>query len=193
MKILLTLALLAGLGFSPNNDAEKNINELIKVKAQDQRMKVILPEGMGRVDVNILAADGRFIHNSRVNADRNVIVPFDLSQLPDGEYKIKIKQRDGSEQRIIHQVVKEVKTPKEFPLVAYSKKLDDSSFQLTVVGLEKPGVKVEISDSFGKRLFNQVVDHPEAFSKIYRMKNKSLEGLVVRVTDQDGRSRSFLL
>lgn len=193
MKILLTLALIAGLGFSPANDTEESINELIKVKAQDQRMKVILPEGIGRVHVNILEADGRFIHTTRVNADRNVIVPFDLSQLPDGEYQIKIKQRDGSEQRIIHQVVKELKTPKQFPLVAYSKKLDDSSFQLTVVGLDKPGVRVEISDSFGKNLFNQVIDHPEAFSKIYRMENKSLDGLMVRVTDRDGRSRSFLL
>jgi hypothetical protein len=79
------------------------------------------------------------------------------------------------------------------PLVAFSRKLDDKAFQLSVVGFDQPGIRVEIADAFGRNIFDQMIDHPKAFTKVYRMKNLEVNGLSVRVTDNRGRSRSFIL
>ncbi|EKB47457.1 hypothetical protein [Cecembia lonarensis] len=195
MKTLLATALLIGLGLGSVQASDENISfsDMTMVKAQDQRLRVVLQEGIGKVRVSILDANGKYLHQSRLNADRNLIVPFDLSQLPVGEYQVKIKQRGGDEQKVIHHVVTEAKKPEFKPLVAFSRKIDDRAFELTVVGLKEPGVRVQIADVFGRQIFDYTVDHPEAFTKVYRMKNKNVEGVSVRLTDALGRTKSFVL
>lgn len=194
MKTLFVMAFLAGLGLGNVQASDENISfsEMSAVKAQGQQLRVVLQEGIGKVSVSILDENGRFLHQSRLNADRNLIVPFDLSQLPEGKYQVKIRQRSGDEQKIIHEVVSQSDVEKK-PLVAYKRKIDDRSFQLTVVGLEEPGVRVQISNIFGRNIFDHTIDHPEAFSKIYRMKHKNVDGLMVRLTDAMGRTKSFEL
>lgn len=195
MKALFAFVFLVGLSLSEVHASDENINfsEMTAVKSFDQKVRVVLQEGIGKVRVSILDENGRYLHQSRVNADRNLVVPFNLSQLPEGKYQVKIKQRGGQEQKIIHEVISKPNPIMEKPLIAFKRIIDDRSFELTVVGLKEPGLRVQIADVFGRPIFDHTVDHPEAFSKIYRMKNKDLEGVSVRLTDTLGRTRSFVL
>jgi hypothetical protein len=194
MKTLFVMAFLAGLGLGKATASDEGLSfsEMSAVKAQGQQLRVVLQEGIGKVNVSILDENGRFLHQSRLNAERNLIVPFDLSQLPEGKYKVKVRQRSGDEQKIIHEVVSQSDAEKN-PLVAFKRKLDDRSFQLTVVGLEEPGVRVQISNVFGRLIFDHTIDHAEAFTKTYRMKHKDVDGLLVRLTDSMGRTKTFEL
>ena len=191
MKTLLTLALAGILGVSNFANAS-NEKVLAEVRTKDNKVSVTLREGVGKVRLAIINMDGKKLHQQTLHVKNDLRVPYDLSELPDGEYMVLIES--NLNEPIAEKEVFTVETkssPETLPLVAYGKVIDDDSVKLTVVGLDEPGVKVQITDSRGRSLYVDNINEPEAFSRVYSFENIDLKDVFVKVTDKKGRVKNL--
>lgn len=195
MKKLLTLALAATLGVaSIANASNDGIEELSSVRSKDQKVSISLKEGLGKVKLEILDSEGHKLHQQFVKVKQDIQVPYDLSQLPAGEYKVSIESniKEPSAEKMVY-TVETNEAPAPLPLMAYGKSLDENSFRLAVIGLEEPGTKVEILDSNGRPVFSEKINQKEAFTKVYHLKNLQTKDVSLRVTDANGRTKTLFL
>ena len=195
MKKLLTLALAATLGVASfANASNEGIEELSSVRSKDKKVAISLKEGLGKVKLEILDSEGHKLHQQFVKVKEDIQVPYDLSQLPAGEYQVSIESniKEPSADKMVY-TFETKEAPAPLPLMAYGKSLDENSFRLAVIELEKPGTKVEILDSNGKAVFSEKINQEEAFTKIYHLKNMSVKDVSLRVTDATGRTKTLYL
>jgi len=191
MKKLLTLALVATLGVATlANASNEDLKTLSSVKATEKKVNITLREGLGKVRLAILNADGKKLHQQFVKVKQDVVVPYDLSQLPAGEYQVLIESNIKEPSHDMAMFSVETKESKSsYPLVAYGKSLDDDSFRLTVIGLEEPGVHVEIFDHKGKAIYSENINQPEAFTKVFHLSNLTTKDVTIKLTDTIGRTK----
>lgn len=189
MKTLLTLALALSLGANSFANPEKeSITALSNVNTKEQTVKVFLNEGLGKVKLSILNDSGKKLFQHTLKVKENLMVPYDLSNLPDGEYFVMIESKEGEmEDKAVYTV--ENKTPIELPLAAYGKSIDQNSFKLSVVGLEQPGVDVRIWHNNGKAIFTENISQEEGFTKVYHLENLNVKDVSVQLTDAKGRTK----
>ena len=193
MKILFAFVLVSAMGLGQLHASEPaaSFAEMAVVKSQDQRVTVFLQEGLGKVSISILNEEGRLLHRNSVNANENLVLPYNLSQLPEGNYKVKIRTKNATEPKVVHQFTSRSNEPMELPLIAYKTKVDNRSVKLKVAGIDEPGVRIQIVDQFDRRLFDQVIEDQEGFAKKFKFRNTNLSGLSIRVSDNNGRLRVF--
>ncbi|MCH6235085.1 DUF3244 domain-containing protein [Cognataquiflexum rubidum] len=195
MKKLLTLALAATLGVaSIANASNDGIEEMSSVRSKDKKVAISLKEGLGKVKLAVLDSDGKKLHQQYVKVKEDMQVPYDLSQLPAGEYQISIESniKEPSAEKMIY-TVETKEAPAPLPLMAYGKSIDENSFRLAVIGLEEPGTKVEILDQNGRSIFSEKIDQAEAFTKVYHLKNLNNKDVSLKVTDATGRTKTLFL
>ncbi len=80
----------------------------------------------------------------------------------------------------------------KLPLMAYGKIIDEETVNLTVIGLDEPGVDVEIRYAETNKLIHEEqIKQPEGFRKNYRLNGVSPEDVYLNVTDAKGRSKTI--
>lgn len=193
MKTLFTIAL-AGLLATSSLAAKTNedLMALSNVNTKFKNINVLLREGVGEAKIAILDESGKKLHQRKVKAaDHDVVIPYNLNKLPCGEYQVMITTEKG-------QVVYSVETfekPQpiaEYPLMAYGKLIDDETVNLSVVGLDEPGINVKVKSQKGNRIIHEeYIDQPEGFKKNYKFKGLSPEEIYFEITDAKGRSRTL--
>ncbi len=194
MKTLLTIALALSLNASSFANSEKEgITELSNVVTNEKTVNITLLEGLGKVKLSILSDSGKKLHQQLFSVKEDMKVPYNLSNLPVGNYYVLIENRNGDESDKAVYSVTTTESPAALPLVAFGKSLDQKSFRLAVVGLEEPGVKVNIIDSKGKTIFTEKINQEEGFTKVYHLKNLTVDDVWVQVTDTKGRTKNLFL
>ncbi|WP_111317232.1 T9SS type A sorting domain-containing protein [Algoriphagus chordae] len=193
MKTLLTVALASALSFSSLvANASEDLRALSSVNSNYKKINITLTEGLGNAKVSILSADGKSLSSRNVNVkNENLMVPYDLNNLPAGEYQVKI---ETDQEEVIYTVETEEKPidPADLPLMAYGKLVDDNTVSLAVVGLLSPGVDVEVlSAESGDVIYTDHVNQAEGFKKNYSFKNVSSEDIYLKVTDAQGRTKTL--
>jgi len=191
MKKILTMALIAALGLGGYaNATNENLEALTEVKNSNNKVKVILKEGLGKVRLEVLDIKGQKLHQQTVFVKNDVMVPYDLSELPVGQYQLKIEtgSKFSSPETATFDIERRL-TKDELPLVAFRKDLEHEAFKITVLGLDSPGVRVQLFDKNGKEVYEEKINQPEAFTKIYHLKNISSKEITVQLTDARGRQR----
>jgi carotenoid cleavage dioxygenase-like enzyme len=191
MKKLLTLALAATLGVATlANASNEDLKTLSSVKATEKKVSITLREGLGKVRLAILNADGKKLHQQFVKVKQDVMVPYDMSQLPAGEYQVLIESNIKEPSHDVAMFTVETKDSKsDLPLMAYGKSIDGDSFRLSVIGLEEPGVQVEIFDQKGKTIHAEKINQPEGFTKVFHLSNLTTKDVSIKVTDNIGRTK----
>ncbi|WP_026954350.1 hypothetical protein [Algoriphagus vanfongensis] len=191
MKTLFTFAL-AGLlatGALASNDNE-DLMALSDARAKFKKVNVLLKEGVGKAKVAILDQNGKILHQRRVKvSDQQVLVPYDLNDMPCGEYQVKISTED---EEVTYTVETFEKTPeiREYPLMAYGKVIDGETINLAVIGLAEPGVDVKIRyEDSDKVIYAETINHPDGFRKDYKLEGVNPEDVYLEVTDIKGRTR----
>lgn len=193
MKTLFTFALAGALSFSSlAANAADDLMALSNVKANFKKVNVLLKGGVGEAKVSLFDESGKKLHQKKVNVgEGDLIIPYNLTSLPCGEYQVKITT---DEDEVIYTVATfEHPTPiEELPLMAYGKIVDDETVNLVVIGLDEPGVQVEIrSESTNKSFHKEEITQPEGFKKNYKLKGVSPEDVYLFVTDSKGRSKTI--
>jgi hypothetical protein len=187
MKTLLTLlaALFIQLGSfaSPN---EKPLAEVTMVETFQQKFKVHLMEGVGRVNISLFNQKGKLVDKTTFKINEPTAIPFNLSQLPEGNYTVKVETK-------MEEIFFEIpsKKPVQKKLLAYTNVKNDNTVNLKVVGIEKPGVKVTFFDQAHRRITSDNIEVSGGFSKDYILKNRKLKEVYMEVKDQDGKSKVF--
>ncbi|SMD44587.1 hypothetical protein SAMN00777080_3211 [Aquiflexum balticum DSM 16537] len=188
MKKLLTLALAATLGMASfANASNEGIEEMSSVKANEKKVSIILREGLGKVRLAIFDSEGKKLHQQFLKVNNDLKVPYDFSYLPAGEYQVMIESNiNKANSEILFYTVETKEAPAPLPLKAFGRSIDDNSFKLTVVGLEEPGVNVEIFNRNGNPIFSEEIEEYGSFSKIYRLRNLNVKDISLKVTDRKG-------
>jgi hypothetical protein len=189
MKTLLALAMASAVSFSALA-ASEDLKELSEVSSTFQKINVTLKSEVGTAKISILDQAGKNLSKRKVHMkDTDVVIPFNLNSLPEGEYFVKIAT---DEEEVIYSVeTNQRPVPMEnLPLMAYGKAIDDDKVNLSVIGLTQPGVKVEIhSSDSGELIYEEFIDQPEAFKKDFSLKGVKANEIYMELTDSLGRTR----
>jgi hypothetical protein len=193
MKTLFTLALAGALSFSSlAASAAEDLMAMSSVQAKFKKVNVLLKGGLGEAKISLYNDAGKKLHQKKVKVGiDDILIPYNLTGLPCGEYQVKIA---NAEEQVVYTVATfEKPAPAaELPLMAYGKVMDDQTLNLTVIGLEEPGVNVEIRHEVtNKLLYKEKISQPEGFRKNYKLRGVLPEDVYLNVSDTKGRSKSI--
>src|SRR5690554_1988760 len=186
MKTLLISALVLGISFISSAKPDKNLTELAYVRASYEKVHVTFKEPMPKVHISILDASGDQLYRTKLKTKEPVTIPYDLSNLPAGNYQVKIERED--EIALFDVKTTEKKVLKK-PLMAYGKLKSKNTVTLLVVGLETPGVKVDLYDHRNNLLSSEYITEPEGFSKDYKIRGIDADKVRFHLKDSQGRSK----
>lgn len=193
MKILLTSAFILAISFlsfgEPRSSEEPNdetLMELTSVRTNHQKIRITFKQAMDKVYISIFNPDGDLIAKKKYRTKEPVTVPYDLSALPEGKYQVKI---ETEEEIALYDVRTVARKTFEKPLMAYGKMKDKNTVNLLVVGLEKPGVRVDIYNHFNQKINSEYIDQPEGFSKDYKFLSKNANKIYFHLRDSQGRTK----
>ncbi|SFU13486.1 hypothetical protein SAMN04489724_4234 [Algoriphagus locisalis] len=193
MKTLLTVALASALSFSSFvASASEDLRALSAVNSNFKKINVTLNEGVGKAKISIMSTDGKVLNNRNVRVKgETLMLPYNMESLPTGEYLVKIVTEDEEVTYTVE--TSEKLTPAtELPLMAYGKLIDSNTVNLSVFGLNEPGVDVEIiSSANGTVLFTDHITQEEAFRKDYTFTKTNVKDIHLKVTDSQGRSKTL--
>lgn len=197
MKTLLTFALALSLSTGTfAKEGTSNVAASSYVKTEGKTVKLSLGEDLGKVRMTIKDVNGKTLYRNTMFVKSNVIVPFNLSKLPAGNFFLEVEsmeKKDVVGTANFNVETKEPKSEMELPLMASGKIVDQNKVRLTVFGLEKPGLKVSIKDESGKLLFKETINEENGFIKYYNFKDSSAKGKVMMLEDVKGRQKTILL
>ncbi|WP_146947582.1 DUF3244 domain-containing protein [Cyclobacterium qasimii] len=183
MKTLATLLLAIGLSFS-SFALDKRLMEVSSVEIQEQRFQVKLTEAIGMVRITIIDPKGKIINRTffEITAPQNI--PFNLSEIPEGHYKVKLETKEDSQTFEIKSYRKA-----ETKLMAYAKAVDKNTFNLRVLGVADPGTIVTIFNNNHKVLMRDEILETGGFSKNYHLKHLILKQVYLKVENAEGVSK----
>lgn len=187
MKMLLTSALILGISFlSFGEPADESLMEVTSVRTNHQKVIITFKQAMDKVYISILDAQGDLLVKKKYRTKEPVTVPYNLSDLPEGNYQVKIETVD----EIAVYEIKTIERKKvEYPLMAYGKLKGRNTVNLLVVGLEKPGVQVDIYNHLHQKIKSEYIDQPEGFSKDYKFVGSGVPKVYFHLKDSQGRSK----
>lgn len=189
MNMLITFIAAVGISFSSIIQplADKGLAEITAIETQDQSFNLTIKEAVGKVWVSIFNEDGRLINRNLVRAKEPIQVPFNLSQLPAGNYTVDVASKMES---VSFDVTTKKKVEKK--LMAYAYKLNDHTVQVKVVGIENPGVKVTFFEAdTHRKISSDYVTEPAGFAKNYKLVKLDLDSVYMVIADKAGRSKVF--
>lgn len=189
MNMLITFIAAVGISFSSIIQplADKGLAEITAIETQDQSFNLTIKEAVGKVWVSIYSEDGRLINRNLVRAKKPIEVPFNLSQLPVGNYTVDVASKMES---VSFDITTKKKVEKK--LMAYAYKLNDHTVQVKVVGIAKPSVKVAFfEEETHRKVSSDYVTEPAGFAKNYKFVKMDLDKVYMVVTDADGKSKVF--
>ncbi|WP_035468358.1 hypothetical protein [Algoriphagus mannitolivorans] len=192
MKTLFTFAIASALTLSSlAANASDDLKSNSEVKANFKKVNVLLKEGVGQAKVAILDPNGKKLHQRKVNVTgQDVVIPYNLKDLPCGEYTVRIITEDEKVEYSV-ETFEKTETPAS-PLVAYAKEIEGNAINLTVVGLEEPGVEVTLRYAeSGRVMLREDIFQPAGFQKNYRLVGVSAEDVYVELKDAKGRSKTL--
>ncbi|HSJ69787.1 MAG TPA: hypothetical protein VK921_19055 [Anditalea sp.] len=190
MKTLLTFALAMSMFLTGFAEPTNELAALSNVSIHDQKAKITLLEGIGRVKVFVKDTKGKTLYCTSYKVSEDVIMPFNLEELPAGKYVIRIQTKDSS---IDYDVETTAKKAKDYGFKAHVKALDDRFVKVSLYEmLEKGGVTVKVFDSGNRLLMKEHVDGG-TFARKYEFKNLSTNGLYFIISDKKGHSQIYHL
>ncbi|WP_297334835.1 hypothetical protein [Algoriphagus sp.] len=195
MKTLFTFAL-AGL-LSTGAFASSNADDLAAnsaVKAKFKKVNVLLKEGLGKAKVMLIDKEGKILHQKKVTvSDQQIILPYDLNELPCDTYHVKIST---DKEEITYDVATfERRIPADqLPLMAYGKTIDSETVNLLIIGLEEPGVEVNVRHNVTDQIIHsEYVSQEEGFRKNYRLRGVTSDQVYFDLKDSKGRTKKVYL
>ena len=193
MKTLFTFALAGTMTLtSLASFASDDLRADSDVKANFKKVNVLLKEGVGEAKIAIYDESGKKLHQKKVKAqDQDVVIPYNLSELPCGEFTVKIESDSEEVEYKVNTFERPVHLEAS-PLTAYSKLMDRNTVQLTVIGIVEEGVKVRIREEGSNQIvYSEDLAVKDAFKKDYSLKGLEAQDVYFEVIDSRGQMKSI--
>ena len=188
MKMLLTSILTLGISiltFAGTKD--KPLKELTSVRESYQLIQGTIDEAMEKVFFSSYNDKGDMIIKRKYKVKEPITIPYNMSRLPTGDYQVKIETEN---EVAVYEVKTFSKANYKLPLMAYGTLKEQNTVTLLVVGLEKPGVTVDIYDQLGSKIGSDYIDQPEGFSKDYKFVGQEADRVYFHLKDAQGRTKN---
>ena len=192
MKTLLTFALAMSLFLTGLAEPTNELAILSKVSINEQKARITLIEGIGKVKVYVKDITGKTIYATSYKVSETVVMPFNLEKLPTGKYVIRIEAKDAS---IDYAIETQPKKAKEVltPFKANVKALDNRCVKVSLYELLTEGaVTVRVYDPTHRLIYKDKVDGGP-FARKYEFKHFMTKGLYLSITDGKGNSKTYNL
>lgn len=190
MKTILTFVMAMSMCLLGFAEPTIELAALSKVSINDQKAKITLLEGIGRVKVFVKDTKGKILYCTSYKVSETVVMPFNLEGLPVGKYVIRIQTKDSS---IDYDVETIAKKTREFGFKANVKALDDRNVKVSLYEMFDEGdIMVRIYDS-RHRLLHQEKVSGGPFARKYEFKDIATKGLYFSITDKKGYNQIYTI
>lgn len=190
MKTLFTFALAMSMFLTSFAEPTNELAALSSVSMKDQKAKITLMEGLGRVKVYVRNTNGKTLYSTSYKVSETVVMPFNLERLPVGKYVIRIQTKDSLIDYDVETIAKE-EMPEEHGFKANVKALGDRFVKVSLYEMyEEGGVTVKVFDKTHRLIFKEEVDGGP-FARKYEFKNLVNKGLYFTITDKKGNSKIY--
>ena len=140
----------------------------------------------GHMKVKILSENNTFIHEQSISYDHSVKVPFDLSNLEEGNYKFQI---DGPDMEGTQEVF--LSKMHEKDVAAFIEDMDDNKVKLTVYRENTP-VTVSLFDEDGHNYYKQQVDSDNNFVQVFDLSDVQDKNMLLVITGSKSKVSKVL-
>jgi hypothetical protein len=134
---------------------------------------------IGKVDVSISNSAGEKLFGETIQNTNGFVRPYNLAELPEGEYTVTIKDEYGkTEEKIAYSNVAVEK------FVNVKKIGDENKYLLTINSSQNDDFTILISDSDNNLIYEEAANIGGEFAKVYNLKN--LKNFSIQVMDASG-------
>ncbi|KEO72426.1 DUF3244 domain-containing protein [Anditalea andensis] len=190
MKTLLTFAVAMGITLSSFAGPKNELATMSSISLKEQKAKITLMEGLGRVKILIKDEKGSTIYFTSHKVKENVVLPINLEELPAGKYTIQIKSKDSSIEYPIETIAKK-KNKASFK--ANVKTLGDKFVKVSLYEMIEDGpVTVKVYDKSHRLLLKEYVEGG-VFARKYEFNHIAIQGLYFTLTDKNGYVETYQL
>lgn len=138
-------------------------------------------EERGKVEVTILNEKGDVVYKEEMNRIENFMRPYNFSRLPEGEYRIELRNEQG----LLFETVTHSKAREK--RIAYLTRLDkkQNKYMLAVLNDGHDALTIKIYDKYSRLLYKDIQNIEGDFAKVYNLNQVSGEH-VFEIIDMDG-------
>ena len=135
-----------------------------------------------KLHVFIFDESNREIFKETIRSKRGVKKPYDISNLPYGEYRFEVRVADEIVIHNVNHVAPEY--PGKVKLMVTP--LDESKFAMMVMGPENKDFKLQIYDESNKLLFQESIHQTGNFGKIFSLRKTRAKTARVVLINRNG-------
>lgn len=150
----------------PSSEAAAKTVAIINNNPQEFKLIYLLKE-QGKVKINLKNADGFTLHQTTVKNDGGFAQPYDLKDLPEGQYTFEINTPDGS---VVDQQISIEKPDAEPAFAADILNVNDGKkFRLAVVNKNDWALptSIKVYDEKENLIHSEQIENLYGFRKIY--------------------------
>lgn len=167
--LAVAMMLVVATAFATGEEKDKNTTKKVAIMNNDpEHIKLVyLDEEQGQVKVSLKNESGQIIHKSTINNKEGFAQPYDMEQLPAGDYTFDVTIPNGS---MVSETVTIVKPSKEPNFVANILNVDDKKkFRLAVMNKDESALptSVKIYNEKGEVIHEEQVSNLYGFRKIF--------------------------
>ncbi|MBL3656269.1 hypothetical protein [Fulvivirga sediminis] len=162
MKLIAALLIVSSTAFA-GRELDKSMVKIFF--SPDKNVYTLAYKGSDskKVYIEIISPEGKTIFSEYIKAEGAFNRPYNLKELPAGDYIIKVKDRSGVTTNTIHHGTNNVNKTKNF----INLKAKDLKYQLTIVSPEKTA-KVRILKN-GQQIYSALKETTNGYSEIFNL------------------------
>jgi hypothetical protein len=186
MKTLFTFAValsiqLATFAMSPSDQLAAHS----RVSVSDQKISITLLKGIGKVKISVLDEKGMNLYTDFIKITNNAVYPINMENLPEGNYQVKISNKEGD---IIKWVNVSPSVEKTNMGAASLKVIDQSQVQVTIKDTPEDLTLKIFTDSH-RLLLKEEIQSGDSLNKKYNLQNISSDKVYFTLSDKNGGYR----
>uniref|UniRef100_UPI0040498494 hypothetical protein n=1 Tax=Fulvivirga sp. TaxID=1931237 RepID=UPI0040498494 len=186
--LAVAMMLVVATAFATGEEKDKNATKKVAIMSNEpEHLKLVyLDEEQGQVKVSLKNESGEVIHKTTINNKAGFSQPYDMEQLPAGNYTFDVTIPDGT---TVSQTVTLVKPSTEPNFAANILNVNDGKkFRLAVVNRDERALPTSITvyDQNGNTIHEEKVNDLYGFRKIYDLSSVAANQFTFEIKNTTG-------
>lgn len=186
--IAVAMMLVVATAFATGEEKDKDTSKKVAIMSNEpEHLKLVyLDEEQGQVKVSLKNASGEVIHKTTINNKEGFAQPYDMEQLPGGDYTFDVTNPDGT---TVSETVTIVKPSNEPNFAANILNVNDGKkFRLAVVNRDERALPttIKVYDQNGNTIHEEKVNDLYGFRKIYDLSSVAANQFTFEIKNASG-------
>lgn len=186
--LAVAMMLVVATAFATGEEKDKDATKKVAIMSNEpEHLKLVyLDEEQGQVKVSLKNASGEIIHKTTINNKAGFAQPYDMEQLPGGDYTFDVTIPDGT---TLSETVTIVKPSNEPNFAANVLNVNDGKkFRLAVVNRDERALptSIKVYDQNGNTIHEEKVNDLYGFRKIYDLSSVEANQFTFEIKNASG-------